>query len=76
MFSMLPRSGFAPCTNIFPTNEVIIHPPPDFRIDFVPSVAMLIGVPSWMIVARLSGYSVNTCLVVVVSIVGGGCNSL
>ena len=58
---MLPRFGFALCARIFPTDEVIIHPPPDFILDFVPSVAMLIRVPFWMIVAKLSGYSVNTC---------------
>ena len=46
MFYMLPRSGFSPCVRIFPTDEVIIHQPPDFRLDFVPSIAMLIGVSS------------------------------
>ena len=61
MFSMLTRSGFAPCARIFPADDGIIHPPPDFALDFVPSVAMFIGVSSWMIVAKLSGYSVNTC---------------
>ena len=62
MFSMLTRYGFTLCTRFSPADEVIIHPPLDFRLDFVPSVAMLTGVPFWMIVARLSGYSVNKCL--------------
>ena len=61
MFFMLLRSRFVSCARIFPADEVIIHQPPDYRLEFVPSVAMLIWVPSWMIVARISGYSVNTC---------------
>lgn len=61
MFSMLSRSEFAPCAIISPTDDVIIHPSPDFIIDFVPSVKMLIGVPSWMIITRLSGYLVKIC---------------
>ena len=46
MFYMLPRSGFAPFATIFPADDVITHPPPDCFLDFVPSVAILIGVPS------------------------------
>ena len=59
MFSMLPRSGFSPCAAIFPAIVVIIHSPPDCFLDFVPSVAMISGVPSWIRVTRLSGYSVK-----------------
>ena len=59
MFSMLPRSGFAPWAAIFPSIVVIAHPPPDCFLDFVPSVAMISGVLSWIRVARLSGYSVK-----------------
>ena len=58
---MLPRSGFAPCAAIFPAIVVIIQPPPDCFLDFVPSDAMISGVPSWIRVARLSGYSVKIC---------------
>ena len=44
--SMLPRSGFASRATIFTNDEIITNPPPDCSLDFVPSVAMLIGVSS------------------------------
>ena len=59
--SILPRSGFAPCATIFPADDVITHPPPDCFLDFVLSVAILIGVPFWIHAARMSGYSRNIC---------------
>ena len=61
IFFMLSRSGFAPCATIFPADDIITHPPADSFLDFVPSIAILIGVPSWIHVARLSGYSRNIC---------------
>ena len=44
--SMLPRSGFASRATIFTNDEIITNPPPDCSLDFVLSVAMLIGVSS------------------------------
>ena len=38
-----------------------MQPLPDFGIDFVPSVAIIIVDLVWIMVVRLSGYSVKTC---------------
>ena len=44
MLAMLPSSIFAPCANMFPLDNVIAHPPPDFLLELVPSVAIIIGI--------------------------------
>ena len=39
---------------IFPFDDETTHPPPDFWLNLVLSVAIIIGNPSYIIVARLS----------------------
>lgn len=54
ILAMLSRSGFEPRASIFPFDDETTHPLPDFWLNLVLSVAIIIGDPSYIIVARLS----------------------
>lgn len=72
----LPRSELVPLVRIFPFDIDTIQPPFNLWRDLVSSVAIYKGDQVWIIVARLSGYSVKCVAIAVGFSVKGDYNVL
>ena len=61
MLHYLPKSWFDPCARSLSLDEVTIQPSLALFLDLVLSVTIILDDCYWIIVARLSWYSVKTC---------------